>query len=225
MLERAAREAIVVSSSYTFSHGFTPTESRALLGTVSGQAPSGGIRARLTRSNTTTSAITPVILRALTAADEDAVTAFTASLPADGRPLRYFSGAHDERLAAFWADPAQGTDHYGLIAESTAGRIIAHAAYLRLYGPRAEIALDLEASAERVALAIVLISDLARVANDNGIRHFVAAGPPGSEDILDAFVDGSTSTSRVGDLQVVNFPIAVVLARAEATRITTNERR
>lgn len=156
-----------------------------------------------------------MILRALRAADESAVAAFTESLPADERPLRFFSGVHDERLAAFWADPAQGTDHYGLIGETRAGAIVGHTSYLRLYGPRAEIALNLHASVERrVALAVELISELARVASENGIRHFVAACRPGNEDILGAFVGGAEEASRVGDLLVVDFPIVATLARA-----------
>jgi L-amino acid N-acyltransferase YncA len=148
-------------------------------------------------------------LRPLTVADQSRVAAFVDGLPADSRPLRYFSSQRPERMAAFWSDPAQGTDRYGLVATTPDGEIVAHAAYARLYGPRAELSLALAPGADHVALANELIAELARVASENGIRSFLACGPGSSAYHVAPFVNGARRDRDVDGWAVIEFPTAL----------------
>jgi len=91
--------------------------------------------------------------------------------------MRVFAQAGAKRIDEYWRAPQAPIDHFGLVAEEPSGRIVGHAAYIRLYGPRAELAIDLAEDVDRPALAAQLIARLGQVARANGILRFVATGP------------------------------------------------
>jgi hypothetical protein len=148
-------------------------------------------------------------VRTMTAGDAGAVQEFLAGLPAEGRPLCFFEQTSPERIASYWRTPDHGRDHCGLLAESSTGAIVAHAAYIRLYGPRAEVALDLDGDLDRPAVAAELMGRLAELARANGIRRFVTTGPVGHRELA-ALVFGGRPAFDDATRAVIEFETVAI---------------
>jgi L-amino acid N-acyltransferase YncA len=88
--------------------------------------------------------------------------------------FRFFTAAADLTTAASWAAGADGRNHLGLLALDDSGKIIGHAACCRVYGHRAEVAVEISDHACHQGLATLLIAELARRAEAMGIRGFIA---------------------------------------------------
>ncbi len=136
-----------------------------------------------------------VVLRDATSTDARPLAEFLATLAPGTRPLGSFDQAGARRINAYWSSPGPAADHFGVVAEDPAGQIIGHAAYIRLYGPRAELVLDLAPRVDRPALAKQLIERLSEVARADGIRRFVTTGSIGHGDLTAIFFGGRTRTS------------------------------
>jgi len=108
------------------------------------------------------------VLRDATGADARPLAEFLATLAPGSRPLGFFDQAGATRIDAYWASPGGSVDHFGVVAEDPTGQIVGHAAYIRLYGPRAELVLDLAQHVDRPALAKRLIERLSEVARAKG---------------------------------------------------------
>jgi len=134
-----------------------------------------------------------LVLRDATGDDARPLAEFLATLAPATRPLGVFDQAGAARVNAYWSSPGRSVDHYGLVAEDRAGRIVGHGAYIRLYGPRAELVLDVDLAVGRPALAIRLIERLSEVARANGIRRFITTGPVGYGDLAAIFFGDPTS--------------------------------
>lgn len=146
-------------------------------------------------------AVGDLVLRDATAADARPLAEFLATLAPGSRPLGFFDQAGASRTDAYWSSPGCSVDHFGVIAEDARGRIVGHGAYIRLYGPRAELVLDLAHELDRPALALRLLERLSEGARANGIRRFIATGPIAHGDLATLFFgarqDGSGSTRAV----------------------------
>jgi acetate---CoA ligase (ADP-forming) len=146
-------------------------------------------------------------VRHVTADDERALLAFMQRLSPDSRRLRFFSPAYDLESAAHWAASADGVDHLGLLALDSHGHILAHAACIRMYGPRAEVAVEVDQSYRHQGLATMLIARLAREAEKKQIRYFVAEVLPENHDMLAVFHDDFDASRRFADGEVdIEFP-------------------
>lgn len=130
-----------------------------------------------------------VRIRHVKRADEPRLLAFLESLSEESRRLCFFSPACDLAAAAHSAVSADGTDHIGLVATDGHGAIIGHAAAIRLYGPRAEVAVEVDETHRHLGLASLLLRRLAREAELHGIRRLVAEVLPDNHDMLSAFQD------------------------------------
>ncbi len=133
-----------------------------------------------------------VVVRDATGADARPLAEFLAALAPGTRPLGFFDQAGATRINAYWDSPGRSVDHFGVVAEDPTGEIVAHGAYIRLYGPRAELVLDLAQAVDSPALAIRLIERLSEVARANGIRRFITTGPIGYGDLAAIFFGGRT---------------------------------
>lgn len=149
-----------------------------------------------------------IALRAVTTDDARALGEFLTGLQPDARQLRFFRQASQARIDSYWRAPDHAIDHYGLLAQAADGRIVGHAAYIRLYGSRAELALDIAEGIDRAALASRLVRRLAEIARENGIRRFVAAGPTSDTDIVELFVRRAKAADQIGGWSVVEFSTA-----------------
>jgi GNAT superfamily N-acetyltransferase len=139
--------------------------------------------------------------------DRQALLAFMQRLSPESRRLRFFSPACDLESAASWAAGADGIDHLGLVAVNSHGQILGHAACLRMYGPRAEVAVEVGESYRHQGLATLLITRLAREAEQKQIRSFVAEVLPDNHEMLAVFQDGFDASRRFADGEVdIEFP-------------------
>jgi len=150
-----------------------------------------------------------VVLRDATNADARPLAEFLAALAPDRGSVGFFDQAGATRINAYWASPGGSVDHFGVVAEDPTGQIVGHAAYIRLYGPRAELVLDLPQHVDRPALAKRLIERLSEIARANGIRRFITTGSIGHGDLTAIFFGGrsndSGSTSAVIEFATAGF--------------------
>jgi L-amino acid N-acyltransferase YncA len=143
---------------------------------------------------------TEIRIRHVTRDDEPALFGFMQRLSPEARRLRFFSVASDLESAARWAASADGIDHLGLVAISC-GQILGHVACVRMYGHRAEIAVEVEESCRSQGLARLLIAELSREAEEKQIRSLVAEVLPGNHEMLAVFHDGFDRSPAVRAVQ------------------------
>jgi L-amino acid N-acyltransferase YncA len=148
-----------------------------------------------------------VQVRSVHVDDRAAVLAFLTELSAPAQKMRFFTGGADLTTAASWAAGADGRNHLGLLALDDAGEIVGHAACCRVYGHRAEVAVEISDRARHQGLATLLIAELARRAEALGIRAFVAEVLPENHEMLSVFHDGfdATQSLRGGEVDI-EFP-------------------
>lgn len=115
-----------------------------------------------------------VCIRPAQAHDEAAIRRLLEHLSPASRRLRLLSEGCDLRANARWAAHPDGTDHFGLVAVTADQRLLAHAAYARTYGPRAEVAVEVAGDLHNLGLATLLIARLARRAESHRIDRFSA---------------------------------------------------
>lgn len=142
--------------------------------------------------------------------DHRALLRFLKALPPESRQLRFFSVACDLDAAARWAAGADGSDHIGLIAlDGEEDRIVAHAACIRLYGRRGEVAVEVDEAYRRLGLASQLLREVAHRADQQGIRHLVAEVLPENHEMLAVFHDEFAADASREDGEVsITFPSA-----------------
>lgn len=140
-----------------------------------------------------------VHLRAPRPADRGALVGFLGSLSPESRRLRFFSAAVDLNQAARWAADADGVDRIGLLALDSQGQIVGYAACTRLYGPRGEVAVEVDKLHRHLGLTSLLLRQLAREAERQGIRRLVAEVLPESLDILSVFADDFDAAGQLVD--------------------------
>lgn len=150
---------------------------------------------------------TEIRIRHVTRRDKPGLCDFMEQLSPESRRMRFFSPACDLNTAAEWAASADGTDHIGILAIDDRGQILGHAACVRMYGPRAEVAIEVDETHRHQGLATILIARLAREAERKEIRHFVAEVLPDNREMLAVFNDGFDASRRSADGEVdVEFP-------------------
>ena len=145
-----------------------------------------------------------VVVRQVGADDERAIAEFLATLQLTASAARFFTEAADVRRAAHAARTPDGVDYLGLLAIPADGRIVGHAAYIRLYGPCAEVAVALAEDHRQLGLATLLLARLAEVAEQHSIARFVADTAPSDTDMLAVFRDdfGAAIACRDGEANV-----------------------
>jgi L-amino acid N-acyltransferase YncA len=121
--------------------------------------------------------------------DQRGLLRFLETVWSESRRLRSLSGSGDLPAVAAWAAAADGDEHIGVVALDASGTMIGHASACRIYGSRAEVAVEIDAAHRHLGLATTLVAELARRAERHGISTFVAEVPPESRDMLDVFHD------------------------------------
>jgi L-amino acid N-acyltransferase YncA len=121
--------------------------------------------------------------------DAAGLLAFLRSLSPEARQFRFFSAACDIDAAARWAASADGSDQIGLVAIDRDGKIVGHATCARLYGPRGEVAVEVDENHRHLGLASILLRRLAHEAEHQGIRRLVAEVLPENHEMLSVFHD------------------------------------
>jgi L-amino acid N-acyltransferase YncA len=137
-----------------------------------------------------------VRVRRVRADDGPAIQAFLEKLSPNARRLRFFSGAVDLPAMARWAASGDAQDHVGLVAFDGEHDVVGHAAYVRMYGPRAEVSVEVADDIHHLGLGTRLIVWLARVGEEHGITHFVAEVLADNSEMLSVFHDGFAPIQR-----------------------------
>jgi GNAT superfamily N-acetyltransferase len=148
-----------------------------------------------------------ILIRQVSSTDADALLTFMRSLSPESRQLRFFTAASDVERAARWAATADGVQHIGFVALDTEERILAHAVCVRLYGSRAEVAVEVDEDHRNLGLATLLLRRVAREAEHQGVRRLIAEVLPENRDMLGIFRDGFAAVTTVGRDEIdVEFP-------------------
>jgi acetate---CoA ligase (ADP-forming) len=130
-----------------------------------------------------------VTIGSATSEDEPALRSFLEGLCLEARRLRFFTGATDIDQAAHWA-ALTGSDRCGLLAHDQTGMLVGHASYVKLDETRAEVAVEVADRLHGRGLGTILITRLARIAEQRGITHFVAEVLAENHAMLDVLRDG-----------------------------------
>lgn len=150
-----------------------------------------------------------ILIRRVPPDDQPALLALMPQLSSESRRLPLFSPACDLLEAARWAASADGTDHLGLVAVDPGDQILAHAARIRMYGPRAEFAVEVDETDRHQGLATILLTRLAREAEQKQISYFVAEVLPDNHEMLAVFNDGFDASHLFAEGEVdLEFPTA-----------------
>ena len=151
-----------------------------------------------------------VRIRPVQRQDEDAVRRFLSGLSEESRWFRFFTGAQNLERGARWATQVDYRDHYGLVA-STGSEVVAHGAYQRSDGDRAEVAFAVADAYQGRGLGTILLGQLAQVAEDNGVHVFEAEVLASNHRMLEVFRNSGfpvTTQVRPGSI-LVEFPTSL----------------
>jgi L-amino acid N-acyltransferase YncA len=148
-----------------------------------------------------------VIIRSARPGDEPDVLRFLSWRSVSARRLRFFTAAGDPGTVARRGALLDPSDRASLVALDEHGQIAGHAVYLRTYGPRAEVAVEVDDDPHELVLARLLITELARVATQSQIHRFVAEVLPENDAMLSVFRDAFDASTELDEGVVyVDFP-------------------
>ncbi len=132
---------------------------------------------------------TPLTVRRVQTEDEAALRVFLHGLCEEARRLRFFGAAIDTDRAAHSAAEVSGR-RCGLVARDVAGAIVGHAVFIMLDATHAEVAVEVADDLHGQGLGTLLIERLAVIAEQRGIRYFVAEVLRENRAMLDVFREG-----------------------------------
>jgi acetate---CoA ligase (ADP-forming) len=155
-------------------------------------------------------------VRPLAGDDGPAMRAFLGGLSLESVGFRFF-GCVDLEWAASWAMDVDGADRYALVASAGPDHaIVAHAAYIRTGGDRAEVAFAVADAWQGHGIATIMLAQLAAVAEEHGIALFTAEVLPTNHRMIAVFRDsGFAVTLRSGDGVI---EVQLPTSRSQATR-------
>jgi succinyl-CoA synthetase alpha subunit/GNAT superfamily N-acetyltransferase len=128
-----------------------------------------------------------VHVRPVRVRDKPALRAFLEALSPKSLGFRFF-GAPDLDWVTAWTVDVDYADRFALIAETGTPRtVIAHAAYIRYDGDRAEAAFMVADVWQGRGISTILLAHLAAVAEQHGICTFAAEVLPANHRMIDVF--------------------------------------
>jgi GNAT superfamily N-acetyltransferase len=127
------------------------------------------------------------VIRQVALGDLEELDALMSSLDDESRTRRWFSGATDIHKAAAWAANPDHRDAVGLVAETVAGRLVGHAALVRIDDERAEVCFEVAAAWRHHGIAGRLLAELDRQAVRREMTCLVAEVLAENRDMLGVF--------------------------------------
>jgi acetyl coenzyme A synthetase (ADP forming)-like protein len=155
-------------------------------------------------------------VRPVTVADRPAIEAFLHALSPESIGFRFF-GQIDLDWVANWSTDVDYADRYALVA-TTGGeeRIVAHAAYIRTGGDRAEVAFTVADAWQGQGIATIMLAHLAAAAEEHGIAVFVAEVLPNNHRMIGVFRDSGFAVALRPREGVIT--VELPTSRSEQTR-------
>jgi acetate---CoA ligase (ADP-forming) len=166
-----------------------------------------------------------VRVRPVTPGDRQDLFEFLQGMSLESRRLRFFTGAPDLRSAARWAATSAGRDGVGLVATTgDPATIVAHAAYERIDGDRAEVAFEVADSLRGQGLGTILMAHLAGAARERGVSEFVADVLPENRRMLEVFRESGFPTDMTGTSEGIGVRLSTGLSLETLARFEERER-
>ena len=139
-------------------------------------------------------------IRPVTPSDKPAIAEFLKALSPQSIAFRFF-GTVDLDWAIEWASDVDYSERYALIATTGADeRVIAHGAYVRTGGGRAEVAFAVADQWQQYGIATIMLAHLASAAEERDIAVFTAEVLPDNHRMIQVFRDsGFPLAQRTGD--------------------------
>jgi acetyl coenzyme A synthetase (ADP forming)-like protein len=159
-------------------------------------------------------------VRPVVAADAPAMRRFFEALSLESIGLRFF-GVPNFDWATKWAVETDEAERYALVATAGPGHlIVAHGAYVRIDGERAEVAFVVADAWQGHGIATIMLGQLAAAAQAHGITAFSAEVLPGNHRMIGVFRDSGfpvelRSRGDVIEVELPTSPSEAALERFE----------
>jgi acetate---CoA ligase (ADP-forming) len=163
-------------------------------------------------------------VRPVIAADAPAMRAFFEALSLESIGMRFF-GVPNFDWATEWAVETDDADRHALVA--TAGPthlIVAHGAYVRIAGERAEVAFVVADAWQGHGIATIMLGQLAAAAQEHGITTFSAEVLPGNHRMIGVFRDSGFPVELRSRGDVIKVELPTSLSEAALGRFEQRER-
>jgi acetyl coenzyme A synthetase (ADP forming)-like protein len=165
-----------------------------------------------------------VHIRPVRASDETAIRAFLQGVSRDSIGFRFF-GAADLKWVTAWSLDVDYADRFGLVAETgTPGQIVAHASYVRIDEPRAEVAFLVADAWQGRGISTIMLAHLAAVADARGITTFTAQVLPVNHRMIEVFRQSGFPIDRHSTRDAIEIELPTSLSPAAIERFEERER-
>ena len=163
-------------------------------------------------------------VRPVRANDGPAIRAFLAALSPDSIVFRFFGMPNLEWVIS-WSVDVDYSDRFALVAETgDPPRIVAHAAYVRGVGARAEVAFLVADELQGQGISTTLLAHLAAVAQRNGIETFTAEVMPSNHRMVQVFRDSGFPVEVQAGRDAISVELPTSLTPEAASRFDERER-
>lgn len=143
--------------------------------------------------------------------DETAIAEFLNGVSQESIGFRFF-GMPNMTWAVSWSIDVDYSDRFALVAETgSPSRIIAHAAYIRMDGERAEVAFLVADEWQGRGISTIMLAHLAGAAAQHGITTFTAQVLPANHRMIGVFRQSGfpVSMRSTRDAIEVEFPTSL----------------
>ncbi|HYM55028.1 MAG TPA: GNAT family N-acetyltransferase, partial [Solirubrobacteraceae bacterium] len=155
-------------------------------------------------------------VRPVTADDRPAIETFLHGLSPESIGFRFF-GQIDLEWVANWSTDVDYSDRYALIAITGHDQqVVAHAAYIRTGGDRAEVAFTVADAWQGYGIATIMLAHLAAAAEAHGIEVFTAEVLPNNHRMIGVFRDSGFAVALRPGEGIIE--VELPTSRSEQTR-------
>ena len=163
-------------------------------------------------------------IRPVRADDETAIRAFFTALSDESMVFRFF-GRTGIDWATSWAVDVDYADRFALVAVRGAEHaIVAHAAYIRTGGDRAEVAFVVSDAWQGHGIATILLAQLAAAAQPHGISTFTAEVLPANHRMIEVFRESGFPVDTRSAPGVITIELPTSLSADAIARFEERER-
>ena len=163
-------------------------------------------------------------VRPVVAADAPAMRRFFEGLSLESIGLRFF-GVPNFDWATKWAVETDDAERYALVATAGPGHVIvAHGAYVRIDGERAEVAFVVADAWQGHGIATIMLGQLAAAAQAHGITAFNAEVLPGNHRMIGVFRDSGFPVELRSRGDVIEVELPTSLSEVALERFERRER-
>jgi acetate---CoA ligase (ADP-forming) len=165
-----------------------------------------------------------VHVRPVRSSDTAQIRTFLEGISAESIGFRFF-GAPDLNWVTAWSVDVDYADRFALVAISGATpTIIAHAAYVRTGGDRAEVAFLVADAWQRHGISTILLAHLASVAEQHGITTFTAEVLPHNHRMIGVFRESGFPVDMRSTPDAIAIELPTSLSSEALARFDERER-